>query len=245
MRKGRLVPVTALALASLLPQAAGAAPFAAPAGCETFLTVQMANCTTTVLWRCGVAPAGDVWEAAFNGDGLQSVINYDRDYQWIDANYLWDGAREKLVEPADDPISLDALLALGVDTFAFSLERSAPGEARRRLRVIGADELTGEEAVIDGVRLLLTRSEYRIMNQAGEVEYHSRGTQYLSPDMRLFFLNRDTVIAGGAETEYESPPVDFIFPGEPGFAGTTPVYGCSGPRKAQAPGFEGGARDAG
>jgi hypothetical protein len=245
MSKGRLAHAAALALAFFTPQVAGAETFAPPVGCEAFLTVQMTNCTTSVLWRCDAAPEGDIWDALFTEDGLQSVVNYDREYQWIDANYLWDGAREQMVQPADDPISLDTLLATGVDTFAFFLDRTAPDEGQRRLRVIGADELTGEEVAIDGVRLLATRAEFHIMNPAGEAEYHSRGTQFVSPEMRVFFLDRDIVIENGEQTEYDSAPIDFILPGEPGFADTTPLFGCSGPKKAALHVGAGGGADAG
>lgn len=224
MRK--LTTLLAMAAALLSFPALADEPLAPPEGCEAFVTVQMQGCQTSLLWRCDMAPKGDIWDASFGLDGLESIINYDGEFQWIAAEYMWDGSREELIEPSEDAISMSELLDTGIDTFAFLLTRTARAEGRSQLRVIGADQLTGEEVEIDGVRLLPTNTEYRIFAEDGSQTYHVRSRQYVSPEMGVFFLGLDRVIEGSETREFDNSPVDFIFPGEPGFGNTTPLYGC-------------------
>ncbi len=219
------VPLAAAMLLALPPASQAADRFSVPEGCEAFLTVQMKGCQVSLMWRCDVAPAGDLWDALFTMDGLQTIVNYDRQFQWIDATYMWDGSHESLIMPSADPISMDDLLEQGVDTFSFSLRRT-DSENTRLQRVIGADQLTGEEVEIDGVPLLVAQTEFQILTEDGAVDYHARGRQYVSSEMRVFFLGQDVVIEDGVETEYDNAPVDFIFPGEPGFGETRPLYEC-------------------
>ena len=113
-----VIPAAISALAFALP--AGAAGFTPPKGGEAFLTVQNKGCSVSVQWRCGAAPYSDFWSATFSRDGLQSVVSYSGDYQWLDAIYLWDNSREEFSRPAADPVSLDALLEDGVDTYDFT-----------------------------------------------------------------------------------------------------------------------------
>ncbi len=214
----------AVALA-LLPVPVWAADFATPQGCEPFLTVQSMGCAVALHWRCDVAPAGDHWEGVFDTEGLLSIAHYDGDYQWLETQYMWDGSREVTVG-SDDPISLSDLLAGGMDTFAFTVRRTE-GKTTEMQRVVGWDELMGETVTIDGVTLERTRTEHRYMTEDGDVAYHGRGQQYVSRDMRLFFLGQDEVMGDdGSVTTYDSTPVDFIHPGEPGFGKTQPLYGC-------------------
>lgn len=219
----RSIPVPAALLACTLP--VQAADGVVPRGCEAFLTVQNQGCTTLLLWRCEKEPKGYHWAAAFDDQGLLSLSSYDNQYQWLDTTYLWDGSREVLLE-SEDPIHMDDLLDTGHDTFAFSVRRTMAGQAEV-MRVIGADVLTGERVTIDGVELEELATELRYFTEAGKVDYQSRGTQYLSREMRLFFPAFDEVAAqDGGTIEYDSRPVDFIQPGEPGFGATTPLYGC-------------------
>lgn len=225
----RFASATALTLAAALPvvSPALAADFAAPEGCEVFLTVQSKACMMSNLYRCDVAPKGSLWEAVFDAEGLSSVTAYDQTYQWIDSHYMWDQSREVFSPPADDPINIDDLLSEGVDTFHFSLHRTAPGE-NRDITVIGADVLTDETVEIDGMPLAVVNTDIQIIADDGTIEYQARGQQYLSREMRLFFLGVEDVIeADGSVTPYDNSPVDFIHPGEPGFGQNMPLYECN------------------
>ncbi len=203
--------------------------FIAPDGCQTFLSLQSNGCQTYVFWRCAAAPAGEFWEATFAADGLASVVHYDREYQWLDAEYFWDQSREVLDNPGNDPISLRDLLDNGRDTFAFSLIRHEPDQSYVQY-VAGHDELTGNEVTIDGVKLLESSAHVTITNEAGETEYESQNLQLLSREMGLLFFAKDSVtFEDGTTEEFDNTPVDFLYPGEPGFAEMTPLYQCELP----------------
>lgn len=227
----RLLPLLALALAT--PARAG--DFAPPRGCETVLTVQNRACSVELVWRCEVAPEGNFWSATFLGDGLASVVNYDREYQWLDAVYTWDHSREVFTPPAADPISLSTLFDAGIDTFDFTVRRSEPDRSYD-LRVVGADILTGETVTIDGFELEAVRTRIEMTADDGTVEYRASGVQYVSREFGLFFLGTEEVEeADGAVSAYDERPVDIILPGEPGFGDTTPLYDCNQQDAAFAP----------
>ena len=212
-----------LALSCALP--AQAADSVVPQGCSAFLTVQNQGCTSMLLWRCDKEPEGHHWSAAFDAQGMLALSSYDAQYQWLDTTYLWDNSREVLLD-SEDPIDMDALFATGHDTFAFTVRRTVEGRSQP-MRVIGADVLTGTTVTIDGVELEELATELRYFTESGEVDYQSKGTQFVSRDMRLFFTGTDEVVAqDGGLIEYDQRPVDFIHPGEPGFGNTTPLYGC-------------------
>lgn len=203
-----------------------AADFEPPAGCEVTLTVQSRSCAVSNVYRCEGAPEGDHWVAVFGGNGPESLTHYDPQYQWLEANYAWDQSREVLLEPAEDPIDTGALTSEGVDTFRFDMHRRAPGEDRI-VTIVGADVLTGESTEIDGVSLMVVATDLQILTDDGQIEYQSRGRQYFDPARRLFFLGVEEVLdVDGSATPYDNSPVDFIAPGEPGFASTLPLYEC-------------------
>jgi len=214
----------ALTVASVLPTVA--LDFTPPAGCQSFATIQNRACSVSVLWRCDVAPEGDFWEASFSPEGLESIVSYDSEYQWLDAAYFWDSSREKFSPPAVDRISRENLLSTGIDTFDFTMRRDTP-ERRYNIRVVGADMLTGETALIDGYTLDEVKTRLEIIDDEGTVEYASQGTQYYSRDLGLFFLGGEEVFDAEGETStWEDKPADIILPGEPGFGETEPLYGC-------------------
>ena len=217
----------ALFVAAAIVEPASASGFTPPAGCESFVTIQSRACSVSVVWRCDLAPEGDFWEANFSSDGLESIVSYDRDYQWLDAAYSWDQSREEFTPPANDPISRDDLLATGLDTFDFTMRRVTP-DRRYDIRVIGADQLTGVTATIDGYELDEVKTRLEIIDDEGVVEYASEGTQYYSRDLGLFFLGAEEVSGPDGETStYDDRPADIILPGEPGFGATRPLYGCN------------------
>jgi len=223
--KATIIPLTAAMFLSIgKATGAFAGGFEPPAGCATFLTVQMKSCEVAVLWRCD-AQSGIVWQGSYDGDGPLSVTVYDREFQWLDSYYAFDGVREKLADPGPDPISMSDLLAKGVDTFRFTLT-SDDGATRKTLYVKGRDRLTGRKTKIDGMTLLDVDSSLTIRGADGKVSYATSGRQYVAPDMRLFLLGKEKVTQDGETVEYDNTPVDFIFPGEPGFNATKPLYEC-------------------
>ena len=218
--------IAALALSLSAAPPAHAQQFTPPKGCEAFVTVQNRACTVSLLWRCNVSPEGDIWEATFSPDGLDSVVSYDHDYQWLDAAYSWDRSREEFDPPATDPISLGDLLETGSDTYDFLMRRSTP-DRRYQIRVTGADMLTGATVTIDGFLLDEVETRLEIVDDEGVTEYASQGTQFFSRDLGLFFLGPEKVLRPGGETsQYNDSPVDIILPGEPGFGATEPLYDC-------------------
>lgn len=208
-----------------VPEAA--AGFTPPSGCESFATVQNRACTVSVLWRCDAAPEGDFWQATFSPDGLDSVVGYDHEYQWLDAAYSWDSSREEFSPPAIDPISRAELISTGIDTFDFTMRRVTP-DRRYDIHVVGADMLTGATATIDGFTLDEVKTRLEIIDDEGTVEYASQGFQYYSRDLGLFFLGAEKVAGpDGTVDSWDDRPADIILPGEPGFGATEPLYGCN------------------
>ena len=209
-----------------LATAAGAADFTTPAGCEAFMSVQDRGCTVSLLWRCEAGRAGGVWEASFSLEGLDSIVSYDDDYQWLDAAYSWDGSREKFAPPASDPISVTELLETGLDTFDFNMHRATP-DRRYDIRVTGADRLTGETVTIDGFEMDEAQTQLEIVDDEGTTDYAPKGTQFYSRELGMFFLGPEEVVgADGVPGLYDDRPVDIILPGEPGFGSTMPLYDC-------------------
>ena len=220
----KAIAAASLALV-LFPHASQAQDIAPPEGCEAVLTVQSRECTVTNLFTC----EGDtsIWEATYSADGFDMLAQYSPDYIWLDIAYPWENSRETFLEPAEDAPSMDELATSGVDTFRYTIHRVAPDEDRL-LTVIGADRLTGRTEVIDGVTLAVVDAEIQIIDDTGAVEYASKGTQYLDTERGFFFAGVDTVTEpDGGETVYNSTPVDFILPGEPGFGDIVPTQDCA------------------
>lgn len=227
MRRHTIPALVAISFA--LP--ASAASFTPPRGCETFLTVQHKSCMVSVHWRCATQD-DTVSSATFSEDGLESVTSYSDDYQWLEAIYMWDSSREVFIPPAADPVSISTLLAEGIDTFDFNMRR-AQRDRSYDIRIVGADELTGETAEIDGYSVDLVRTRVEITAEDGTVEYKAEGLQYLSRSLSQFFLGMERVFADdGSFSDYDDTPVDIIEAGDPGFGMTQPLYNCS-PQDAQ------------
>ncbi|NDV02900.1 hypothetical protein [Pseudoroseicyclus tamaricis] len=216
-------PLVAPVLATLLGLAAGsvaAQDFAPPEGCVGTLTVQQRACLVVNVWECEADAPGEQWVALFGVGGPFQVKKVDEDFQWLTTFYP--DRVETMELPAPDPGSLSELLETGRDSYDFTTtsDDGAPAE-----RVVGVDRLTGEEVEIDGEPLLATTYSYDVVTADGEITYSGVGEQYVSERHRLFLLGRswqrDT-----PEEVLEASPVDFIYPGEPGFFSTSPQYDC-------------------
>ncbi len=216
-------PALLLCLALLAPlplQAANA--WGAPEGCEVFMTVQSNECRVSNYYRCTGDAPGDQWRADFDQDGIffQSRINSEA--EWVESYELFPTVKQELLPGALDPASFSDLLTNGRDDFIFSLSKDTGEETDVR----GFDRLTGKTFVIDGITLSQTEFSFEETDTGGSVLRQSRGNEYVHPEWRLFFSGPSEWWDGTEWLAIDGSPVAFVFPGEPGFAATEPLFDC-------------------
>lgn len=213
-----------LAAFAVLPLPASAGSFQPPEGCETFMTVQARQCRVSNHYKCSADPAGDQWRADFDQQGPFFLSRIDREAQWIESFDLGETIQRQTLAPnPDDPASFSELLASQIDTFAFRLDH----EGSASTKVTGFDRLTGRSVVIDGIALAETQFEFTETDLEGNLLRQSRGNEYIHPEWRLFFAGPSEWNGGdGAFLPIDGSPVQFIFPGEAGFASTEPLFDC-------------------
>jgi hypothetical protein len=207
----------------MLPAPAFAGAWDAPEGCEIFLTVQAKACRVSNHYRCSGDDPGDQWRADFDQEGLffQSRINFDA--EWVESFEPGSGVTQTIDAGSPDPMNFSALLANGRDDFDFGLSRDDGSSSA----VTGFDRLTGETATIDDVALEVTEFSYTEVDSAGNMLNRARGNEYISREMRMFFAGPgQTDLGDGMWREIDGRPVQFIFPGEPGFAAKQPLFDC-------------------
>ncbi len=193
--------------------------FAAPEGCEATLTVQQKGCVMVNVWRCEADNPGDQWIALISQAGVFSVQKVDAEFQWIESYKI--SGNERLQTPAPDPASLTELFETQVDTWDFTLETDDGTE-----RNVGFDMLTGETTVIDGETLLNTEYQGRTLDADGNEIEAGNGRQFVSEEHRLFFFG-ESWDAATPDQVIDMSPVEFIYPGEPGFFSAVPTYECN------------------
>lgn len=209
-------------LALALPAPAFAAgSFTPPEGCTTWLTVQSRACRVSNYYKCTQDPPGDQWRTDYDQEGPFFLSRIDREAQWIESYDLNPTVRQTLDPNPEDPASFTELLG-GVDTFAFNLTR----DDGTRSRVRGFDRLTGNTVVIDGITLQETAYEYEERDPLGKLMRQARGNEYIHPEWRNFFAGPSEWDGGEGYVPINGSPVQFIFPGEPGFAATEPLFEC-------------------
>jgi hypothetical protein len=206
-------------LVGVVPANAGS--FTPPAGCTGWLTVQARACRVSNYYKCTQDTPGDQWRADFDQEGLFFASRIDAEAQWVESIEMNPMVRQTLDTGAEDPASFSELLG-GSDTFAFSLSRDN-GEASR---VRGFDRLTGKTVEIDGVTLSETQYEFSETDATGGALRRSRGKEYIKPEWRLFFAGPSEWDGGDGFVPMDGSPVQFIFPGEPGFFATRPLFEC-------------------
>ena len=209
-----------VAMTALPVQAAN--QWAAPEGCQIFMTVQSRQCRVSNHYRCTGDAPGDQWRADFDQEGIffQSRINAEA--EWLES-YELDPPVKQLLQPgALDPASFSDLISRGRDDFIFGLLRDT-GE---QTDVRGYDALTGKTVVIDGITLTETEYSYEETSTTGMVLRRSRGNEYVHPEWRQFFSGPSDWWDGSEWLPSDGSPVEFIFPGEPGFAATEPLFDC-------------------
>lgn len=213
-----------LMAAVALPTPALAGSFTPPEGCTTFMTVQARQCRVSNHYKCSADTPGDQWRADFDQEGPYFVSRINAEAEWVESYDLGEAAVRQTLDPNPaDPASFSELLSSGTDTFAFNLSRDN-GE---QTRVTGFDTLTGRSVTIDGVTLAETEFEFTETDPNGVVLRQSRGREYIHPEMRLFFSGPSEW--RGPDGDFlptDGSPVTFLFPGEPGFAATEPLFDC-------------------
>ena len=222
MTRSVLTGLATLSFLGLSGAASAQSAFEPPEGCEGTVTVQHKSCLVAHIWQCEADDEGDQWIALFTVRGAFSVKKVDDEFQWLETYYA-DPPRSELMQPdAPDPASLTELFETGFDSYDFTID---PGNGDPLNRIVGFDQLTGDETVIDGEPLLNTEYGYEELDPEGEVTSRRAGRQYVSLKHRMFLLgeswDRET-----PDQIFDARPVEFIYPGEAGFFSPIPKYDC-------------------
>lgn len=212
--------VLVMSLGIAVPAHAGS--FSPPQGCQTWLTVQARGCRVSNHYRCEADPPGDNWRADFDQEGLFFLSRINSEAEWVESHEINPPVVQSLMPGAADPASFSELLAQGIDVFDFRLTRDNGQDSQ----VTGYDRLTGEDVTIDGVVLKRTAFEVTELDAGGEPLRQSRGFEYVHPAWRLFFSGPSEFASSDGWVDYDGSPMQFIEPGEPGFAATQPLFEC-------------------
>lgn len=212
----------ALALICLAAPATAQDVVSLPAGCEAYLTVQGASCQVEHHFTCQGDPAGHQRRVSLDESGLTYAGEIDAEAQWISSVYVSSGHSERLAPDPVDPASLNALIASGVDPYDFETLSDEIGTTR----YVGQDSLTGRQVTIDGVTLDETAYQITAYDAAGDQLWKSHGNEFISRDWRMFLSGTSTITTPTETFETDDRPVEFIFPGDPGFLSAQPKHGC-------------------
>lgn len=218
----RSEPMRLLIVLALLPAPSLAAGFTPPAGCETHMTVQSRQCRVSNYYTCAADPAGDQWRIDADQQGPFFASRINSEAEWVESFGMEAGTRQKLSPGAKDPASFSSLVATGSDSYDFWLEH----EGGTRTHVTGRDTLTGRSTTIDGITLPETDFEFTEVDEAGTVLRQSRGQEYIHPEWRNFFAGPSEIMGEDGWMPMNGSPVEFIFPGEPGFRASQPIFDC-------------------
>lgn len=200
----------------------GSGTFGLPVGCTAYLTVQDASCQVDHHFTCDGDQAGHQRRVSLDEQGITYAGEIDAEAQWIASYHALTGHSEALMSNPVDPSSLSELIAANIDTFDFGTSSDMYGITR----YAGQDSLTGREVVIDGVTLLETAYDLTAYAEDGSEIWSARGNEFISPEWRMFLSGTGVTTTTEGQVEHDDRPVEFIFPGEPGFLSTRPKHGC-------------------
>ncbi|WP_296426904.1 hypothetical protein [Yoonia sp.] len=198
------------------------ATFSLPAGCDAYLTVQTASCMVEHHFICAADPAGHQRRVSLDEQGMTYAGEIDAEAQWIASFHALSGHSERLSPNPAEPASLSDLIRDGVDPYDFETLSDEIGTTH----YVGQDTLTGRQITIDDVTLHETAYEITAFDPAGTVLWQSQGNEFISRDWRMFLSGTGTVTTPNGIFDKNDSPVEFIFPGEPGFLSTRPKHGC-------------------
>jgi len=215
----------ALALICLAaPAAAQQTPsqFSLPVGCDAYLTVQTESCEVNHYFTCAADPADNQRRVSLDEQGMTYLGMIDRETQWVESFHVLSGHREALEDNPAERASLSDLIETGVDDFDFQTQSDEIGTTR----YVGQDTLTGRQITIDGVTLDETTYDITAYDSAGNVVWEAEGREFISRNWRMFLSGSGTVTTPDGSYERTNKPVEFIYPGEPGFLSGSPKHGC-------------------
>ena len=196
--------------------------FNLPDGCTGVLTIQNRGCLLTNVWTCEGEPEGLQWVALFDERGPFQVKQVDPEFQWLTTYYTAQPRIDRMAVPAPDPASLEELFATGFDSYDFTVVPE--GGMLGPMRYVGFDRLTGE-TVIDGEPLMTTEYGFERLGPDGSLISRRAGRQFVSDRHRIFILG-ESWNADAPDEIQDHSPVDFIYPGEPGFMPAQPIHDC-------------------
>jgi hypothetical protein len=196
--------------------------FTLPAGCTAYVTVQSNDCSVDHHFTCEGDPEGHKQRVSLTEEGLVYIGSTNFESQWVGSFHPRSGHSERLGPNANDPASFTELLETGLDTFDFETLSDEIGTSR----YVGQDRLTGRTVTIDGIDLQETEYSIRALTPDGTEMWRAEGNEYISARWRSFFAGSGTVTTPTDSFDKDDSPVEFIFPGEPGFLSANPKHGC-------------------
>jgi len=200
----------------------GPTQFSLPAGCDAYVTMQSVSCEVTHYFVCSNDPAGNQRSVTLDEQGMTYSGMIDVETQWLESFHPLSGHSERLEPSPEEPASFSNLLETGKDEYRFSTLSDEVGETRFE----GRDILTGRTVTIDGVTLEETDYDIKAFDAAGNEIWASRGTEYISRDWGRFLSGFGQTTVNGETFNRDRRPMEFIFPGEPGFLSARPKHGC-------------------
>ncbi len=210
------------ALFFLLAAPAMAQTLGLPDGCTAYLTVQGTQCNVTHYITCAGDPPGQQYAVDMYADGGDYINVLDAEAQWVMSVDGPAGTTDRLGLDPIDPSLISELIDTGKDSYDFT----TVADDGTVTRFVGKEALTGQTVMIDGVSLLETRNEIRAVDASGAELWRNSGTEYVNPDWHIYLAGQTDWVVPTDAYSTDGTPVDFVFPGDPGFLTTAAAFGC-------------------
>jgi hypothetical protein len=212
-----------IAVFLLLPMSGAAqTPVTLPAGCDAYVTIQKRSCIVSHIFTCDADPEGHQRRVDYDETGMTYMGRIDSETQWIESFHASSDNTERLAPSPADPASFSELIETGVDSWDFQTTSDRYSVTAYR----GFDRLTGQQITVDGITLDETEFEVTVTDGFGEFLWAVEGREYIHRDWRIFLSGVRTVTTVTDEYQTDGRPVEFIFPGEPGFLSAEPIHEC-------------------